>query len=150
MTPISDLTAFKRCLFGIAGHATVARQRDHVFRPQSCWLLQYYSITIFVWLLHINTETLTFFDIFLVLEALSHCPVVVVIKLKNCRAPSSVFWILILPAKKRKSSTLASVSPRHCRLPMEKGIRWSSLRTRPAASKNRSGRNRCPSTQWSP
>ena len=46
MTPISDLTAFKRCLFGIAGHATVARQRDHVFKPQSCWLLQYYYIRV--------------------------------------------------------------------------------------------------------
>ena len=46
MTPISDLTAFKRCLFGIAGHATVARQRDHLFRPQSCWLLQYYYIRV--------------------------------------------------------------------------------------------------------
>ena len=45
---------------------------------------------------------------------------------------------------------MASVSPRHCRFPTEKGMRWSSLLTPPAASRKRSGRNWLPSPQWSP
>ena len=32
-------------VLGRAGHATLLLQpRDHIFRPQSCWLLQYYYI----------------------------------------------------------------------------------------------------------
>ena len=42
-----------------------------------------------VWLLRLETETLLFFDFFLVPEGLLRCRVVVVAKLYNCRVPSS-------------------------------------------------------------
>ena len=65
---------------------------------------------------------------------------------------SSKVWRL--PLKKyclnSFSLTLASVSPRHCLLPIENGIRCSSLTIFPVLSKKRSGRNTFPSSQWSP
>ena len=48
-----------------AGHATtLLRQHDHVFRPQSWWLLHYY---------YIRHRDLNIFRIFLVPEALLRC-----------------------------------------------------------------------------
>ena len=44
-----------------------------------------------LWLLHLDTETLTFFEFCVVSEALLRCRVVVFTKLKNCRVPSSAF-----------------------------------------------------------
>ena len=71
-----------------AGHATIlSRQRDHVFRPQSCYVLPYYNICLATPSKH---RDLNIFRIFLVPEALLRCRVVVVKKLKNCRVPSSV------------------------------------------------------------
>ena len=43
-----------------------------------------------LWQLHLDSETLIFWYFFLVTEALLRCRVVVVAKLKKCRAPSSV------------------------------------------------------------
>ena len=75
--------------FARAGQqTTIPRQRDLVFRPQNCWLqhyTRYRYLAIFVvglWLLHLDTEAVTFFESFLVLEALFHCRVVVVAQLK--------------------------------------------------------------------
>jgi hypothetical protein len=49
-------------------------------------------------------------------------------------APYKVYKFgLCIPVKKRKSSALASVSPKHCRLPIEKGIKCSSFSTLPSA-----------------
>ena len=42
-----------------------------------------------LWLLHYDTEALTFFKKFLVTEALLRCCVIIVAKLNNCRVPSS-------------------------------------------------------------
>ena len=73
-----------------AGHATIlSRQRDHVFSPQSCYLLQYYSICLATPSGHRN---LNIFQIFYGpwgSITLSRCRIVVVAKLKNCRVPSS-------------------------------------------------------------
>ena len=68
----------------------------------------------------------------------------------SLHSPFNILAAVLRPVKKRKSSVLASVSPRHCRAPMEKGIKWSSFLRTPAASRNRSGQNRCPSTQCWP
>ena len=60
-----------------AGHATIlSRQRDHVFSPQSCYLLQYYSICLAT---SIWTPKSKYFSNFLwslrfyYVVALSHC-----------------------------------------------------------------------------
>ena len=75
--------------FARAGQqTTIPWQRDLVFRPQNCWLqhyTRYRYLAIFVvglWLLHLDTEAVTFLESFLVLEALFHCRVVVVAQLK--------------------------------------------------------------------
>ena len=73
----------------------LSRQRDHVFRPQSCLLLQHYS-TIFVVDTPSRHRDLIMFRIFLwslrlyYVVVYSRCRVIVVTKLKNCRVPGSV------------------------------------------------------------
>ena len=46
-----------------AGHTTMPRQCDHVFRPQSCKLLEYYLMYL-LRLLHPDTDTEIFFKFF--------------------------------------------------------------------------------------
>ena len=70
-----------------AGHATLLpRQRDDVFRSQSCLLLPNYYI--FIVATPSRHRDLNIYAIFSVPEALLHCRVVVVAKLYNCRVPS--------------------------------------------------------------
>ena len=74
-----------------ARHATpLPRQHDHVFRPQNCWLLHYVSIR---WELA-TTSLYRDLYIFCVTEALLRCCCfVLVLKLTNCRVPSSAYSI---------------------------------------------------------
>ena len=53
------------------------------------------NITVFAWLLHLDTQIEIFFEFCLVPEALLRCRVVVVAKLKNCRMPSPTVSTLL-------------------------------------------------------
>ena len=73
-----------------SGHATIlSRQRDHVFSPQSCYLLQYYSICLATPSGHRNLNIFQIFYGPCGSITLSRCRIVVVAKLKNCRVPSN-------------------------------------------------------------
>ena len=66
--------------FSSAGHATILlRQRDHVCRPQNCYLLHY--VVCSLWLLHLDAETLNIVCV-PKSKALLRCRVVVVAKVK--------------------------------------------------------------------
>ena len=72
-----------------AGHAAILpRQCDHVFRPQSCLLLQYYYICCGYSIKTQRPKYLSIFSGSLGSFTLSRF---VVAKLKNCRVPSSDF-----------------------------------------------------------
>ena len=80
-------------------HATMLpRQHNHVLRPQNFWLCLFVDYVYIcwlclylLWLLHLDTEAWTFSVLLLVTEALLHCRVAFVAKLKNCRVPSPAF-----------------------------------------------------------
>ena len=63
--------------------------RDNMTMVSGLKVVGFGLFTIFVVELHLDSETLIFFEFFLVPEALLRCPVVVDAKLNNCRVPSS-------------------------------------------------------------
>ena len=73
-----------------AGHPTIlSRLRDHVSRPQSCSLLQYYYIYLATPSRHLDLDIFRIYSCPRGSITLSRCCVVVVAKLKNCCMPSS-------------------------------------------------------------
>ena len=107
-----------------AGHATILpRQLDHVFRPQSCLLLQYYYIYCGQWLPYPHTETKIFFKFFLVPEALLRCRIVFVAKLYTVLSRAQLCPYVIFSYLARLSSPTAQKSiPTNERVPASSPI----------------------------
>ena len=72
--------------------------RDNVTRFSGHKIVMVTAILLYsLWLLNLDTETLIFFEFFLVPETLWRC--LVVAKVKNCRVPSSAYCYTISPMK---------------------------------------------------
>ena len=83
----------KKWIWHIAQHKwleldTQQHCRDNVKMFSGHKIVGYHIMSMSLWLLHLDSETLTIVLFFRVTKALLHCRVVVVAKLNNCRAPS--------------------------------------------------------------
>ena len=103
-----DFFSTKRLHFTRAGHATIlSRHRDHVFRPQKVFF-----IAILLYLLSFQTPRSKYItNLFWSLRLYYDVAFFFVAKVKNCRVPSSAFYISLCQFKLSCPVSLLSISP---------------------------------------
>ena len=87
LTCKTAVTAMRIVLDGRAGQVTTLPRHVTMFSGQKLLLIALWLYSL--WLLHLDTEALTFFEFFFVTKALTCCCVVIVAQLNNWRVPSS-------------------------------------------------------------